>query len=112
LVSEPRRSEAATAARPTPCEVETVGGAMSPVAGCGAMPQDDDAVMIGVATTSSSTRGGRCVRQEGVVMGAATASTTIRWRRRGDRRCDGVVHDKEVFAGVMPREQVLAVRCR
>ena len=48
LASEPCRSEATTAARPTPCEVEdggarwvAVGGAMLPVAGCGVMPLDD-----------------------------------------------------------------------
>ena len=38
-----------------------------------------DDVAIGIAKASSTSRGGRRVRQEDVVMGAMTPSTTIRW---------------------------------
>ena len=43
------------------------GDAMQLVAGCGAMPQDDDGVVVGVVRTSSTTRWS-------MVTGAATAS--------------------------------------
>ncbi|XBJ20455.1 hypothetical protein VPH35_011286 [Triticum aestivum] len=42
------------------------------VAGCGAMLQDDDGVVVGVARTSSTTRWS-------MVTGAATASALARW---------------------------------
>jgi len=47
---------------------------------CGAMPQDVDGVVIGAAKASSTSRGGRCLRQDEVVIGAARTSSTItRW---------------------------------
>ena len=70
LASEPCRSEATTAARPTPCEVEdggarwvAVGGAMLPVAGCGVMPLDDGGAKLpqddGVTPMGGTTARGR-----------------------------------------------------
>ena len=57
------------------------GGAMPLVAGCGAMLRGDDGVVIGVAKAPSTTRGGHCVWQDDVVMGAATASSSARRSR-------------------------------
>ena len=49
---------------------------------------------IGAAKASSMSRDGRCMRQEVVVLGAATASYTA--RLRGDWRFEGVIHDEMV----------------
>ena len=49
---------------------------------------------ICAATASSTSRDGRHMRQEAVVLGAATASSTA--RRCGDWRCEDVIHDKMV----------------
>jgi hypothetical protein len=56
--------------------VKAVGGAMPPAVNCGAMLQDGDGVAIGVAKAPDMSRGGRCVRQDGMVIGAAAASST------------------------------------
>ena len=61
--------------------MEAGDGAMPWVASCGAMPQHDDCVVIGVARTSSMIRWS-------MVTGAATASVAASGRLR---RCDGVV---------------------
>ena len=70
--------------------MEAIGGAMPLVAGCGAMPQDDDGVVIGVARTSSTTRWS-------MVTGAATASVAASGRLQ---RRDGVAK----WQRVKPRE--------
>ena len=49
---------------------------------------------ICAAKASSTSRDGRHMRQEAVVLGAATASSTA--RRCGDWRCEDVIHDKMV----------------
>jgi hypothetical protein len=60
------------------CKVKAVCGAMPRAAGCGAMPQDGDGVVIGVMKASFMSRGGCCVRQDDVVMSTATAASTAR----------------------------------
>ena len=67
---------------PASCGTGGEHGVESP-ASCGTGGEHAIAVrcrIIGVATASSTSRGGCNVRQEDVVMGAATASTTTRWR--------------------------------
>ncbi|XP_044433865.1 uncharacterized protein [Triticum aestivum] len=44
---------------------------------CGAMPLDEDGIVIGVATTSSTSRGGRRMRQEDMVMDAGAAMASV-----------------------------------
>lgn len=92
--------------------MEAVGDAMPLVVGCGVMPQDDDGVVSGVAKAWPTSRGGRYVRHDAVVTGAVMAPSMARWSMAGGSRCDGVVHDKEVFGSVTPRKHVAAVRCR
>ena len=71
---------------------------------CGATAQDDDGVAIGAAKASSTSRDGRCMRQEVVLHGTATAPSTA--RRRGDWRCEGVIHDDEMVHGNWGRDGV------
>lgn len=66
---------------------------------CGAMPQDDDGVMISIAKAWSTSSGGRCMRHDAMVTGATMASSTTRWSMAGGWRCDGVVYDKMVRGG-------------
>ena len=66
---------------------------------CGAMPQDDDSVVISVAKAWSASSGGRRVRHHAMVAGAAMASSTARWSMASGWRCDGVVYDKMVCGG-------------
>jgi hypothetical protein len=54
-------------------------------------------VAIGAVKASSTSRDGCCMRQEVVVLGAATASSTARCR--GDQRYDGVIHGRMVHGG-------------
>jgi hypothetical protein len=56
-------------------------------AGCGAMPQDGDGVVIGFTKALAMSRGGCCAS------------------RRGHWRCDGVVDDK-IVAALRWRRQV------
>jgi hypothetical protein len=67
--------------------VKAVCGAMSWAAGCGAMPQDGDGVVIGFTKALAMSRGGCCAS------------------RRGHWGCDGVVHDK-IVAALRWRRQV------
>jgi hypothetical protein len=51
------------------------------------MPHNGDGMVIGDTKASAMSRGGHCVRQDGVVIGVATTPSTTRllWR------CDGIV---------------------
>ena len=64
---------------------------------CGAMPLGEDGVVIGAATASSTSRGGRCVRQEYMVMDAGAAMASVQARCAAPRLC------RQVAAGE-PRE--------
>lgn len=77
IALEPCRSAAAIVTQWTPCEVEVGGGVMPLVAGCGAMTQNDDGVVIGVAKMSSTFRGGRCMWHNDVVIGTMRVSSTM-----------------------------------
>jgi hypothetical protein len=74
--------------------VKAVCGVMPWTASCGAMPQDGDGVVIGVTKASFMSRGGRCVRQDGVVMSVAMAFVHGK-KVRGELGFDGLVHGKE-----------------
>lgn len=49
---------------------------------CGATPLGEDGVVIGAATASSTSRGGRRVRQEDIVMDAGDAMASVHGKVR------------------------------